>query len=457
MRKYLVSGIVVLRFLSALPFAVYYSSLQLYLLSIGINKDLSISFVGVVLAFNFGLSLWAGYIGERYISFKNFFLISFILQTIGCLTFTTTNLDKILWFSTFFAIGSSGTTVSINMILTKIYESSDYSREKAFFWLYMSLNLGYFLGYSLAGYYGKVELYQNIPYFIIACLFIALIPYFLMWKKIEDGNKRNNISLFIITYITALVATRYLLELSRLTNVLIVLLWLGAAVYMLYELKIKHVEKSRNITIFYLLISIALIFWSIYFLAPMALIVFISNQVNLNFFGFYISPQWVQNINTIVIIVGTILLSTQKKFKFNSTQAIIKHFNIGLLLLGLGFLTLVFGIVLTTSPAKVNFFWVAISYILQSIGELFIGPISFALVGRLIPTKYQSFMMGIWVTLLGVAGAIASKISLLAPYEKESTTPILNHYANFFLVIGLIVIFFFLVFYCFSKKYLINN
>ncbi|MEB0284887.1 MFS transporter, partial [Sphingomonas sp. 10B4] len=70
------------------------------------------------------------------------------------------------------------------------------------------------------------------------------------------------------------------------------------------------------------------------------------------------------------------------------------QFALALLLIGGGFLVLPLGIWLAPADGMVAFKWLFISYILQSLGELLISPVGYAMIGRLAPTKYQGVMMG---------------------------------------------------------------
>jgi len=70
--------------------------------------------------------------------------------------------------------------------------------------------------------------------------------------------------------------------------------------------------------------------------------------------------------------------------------------------MGLGFLALPVGISLADDLGKVAFVWLFVSYVLQSVGELLISPIGYAMIGKLAPRQYQGIMMGSWMLVTGV-------------------------------------------------------
>ncbi|MDE4996958.1 MFS transporter, partial [Francisella tularensis subsp. holarctica] len=65
-----------------------------------------------------------------------------------------------------------------------------------------------------------------------------------------------------------------------------------------------------------------LVFWSAYQLAPKALTVFAEAKIDKHLLGFTIQTQWFQNVNTVVIDVGgmllpSILLIIRKRYIFS--------------------------------------------------------------------------------------------------------------------------------------------
>ncbi len=124
----------------------------------------------------------------------------------------------------------------------------------------------------------------------------------------------------------------------------------------------------------------------------------------------------VQNINTVVIIIGGPLLS----FIFTNLRErgininIPLQFSFALLLIGLGFAILPVGISFANAAGFVNFNWIFASFILQSIGELFISPIGYAMVGQLAPVHLRGLMMGVWLMITGVSAILSDHFSKMA-------------------------------------------
>ena len=121
----------------------------------------------------------------------------------------------------------------------------------------------------------------------------------------------------------------------------------AVAVTLVY-LTVRHRDRRerRNMTAYLILTSGSLMFWSLYQMAPSGLQLFAVNNVNLMLGTVEIQPQWIQNINTVVIVVGGPLLAAL----FTRMRAhgwnidIPKQFATSLLLMALAFLILPVGI-----------------------------------------------------------------------------------------------------------------
>ena len=190
----------------------------------------------------------------------------------------------------------------------------------------------------------------------------------------------------------------------------------------------------------YLILTIgSLAFWSLYQMAPSGLQLFAINNVDLMIGPISIQPQWIQNINTVCIVVGGPLLAAL----FTRMRArgwridIPKQFATSLILMALGFLILPLGIKLAGVDGKSAFVWLFMSYVLQSIGELLIMPIGYAMIGKLAPKQYQGVMMGSWMLVTGLASLFAGDFSGMIP-EPNGTTAVATNpeYVKLFAALG---------------------
>src|SRR6202040_1392528 len=90
---------------------------------------------------------------------------------------------------------------------------------------------------------------------------------------------------------------------------------------------------------------------------------------------------------------------------------------------------------------KSAFAWLFWSYVLQSIGELLISPIGYAMIGKLAPKQYQGVMMGSWMLWTGLASLFSGDFSGMIPSPTGATAADTNAgYAKLFTELGLVTL-----------------
>src|SRR3954453_15086594 len=174
---------------STLGFAVLYSTLVLYAtkhLKMGVKEATTL--MGVFGAFNYGLHLFGGYLGGRFLSNRNLFVGGMALQVIGCGCIATGTLPLFYVGLAFFLTGSGLNVTCINMMLTQRFTSDDPRREGAFLWNYAGMNVGFFVGFTVAGYFQATESYWNLFIFATLGNFVAIVLALLSWKTVADRN-----------------------------------------------------------------------------------------------------------------------------------------------------------------------------------------------------------------------------------------------------------------------------
>ena len=91
---------------------------------------------------------------------------------------------------------------------------------------------------------------------------------------------------------------------------------------------------------------------------------------------------------------------------------------IGCVLLGLGFLPLMYVSSGLGADQKISFLWLAGATLIYTIGELYLSPIGLSLVTKVAPARVVSMMMGMWFManffgnyLTGYLGTFYEKMS----------------------------------------------
>src|SRR5947199_8658027 len=166
-----------------------YSTLVLYAtkhLQFGVKE--SPTWMGVAGAFNYGLHLFGGYLGGRFLSNRKLFVGSMAVQVIGCACIATGTLALFYVGLALFLTGSGLNVTCINMMLTQRFPPEDPRREGAFLWNYAGMNVGFFVGFSVAGYFQATESYSSLFTFATLGNFVAIILAVLPWRILADRN-----------------------------------------------------------------------------------------------------------------------------------------------------------------------------------------------------------------------------------------------------------------------------
>ncbi len=436
---------------ATLSYAVLYSTLVLFMKQgLDFSTTEANSVMGSFIAFNYGLHLLGGFFGGRNLSYRNLFITGIGLQITGVLLLSVEARAAYYWGLATFLTGSGLNVTCINMMVTQLFKPEDKRREAAFLWNYSGMNLGFFLGFALAGFF---QLHRAFHELFIATSISGVITVIIAgfnWQTIRDRNtplvtsktdsylQRTLIGTFAILIMIPIL--HWLLGHANLSNQLIIAtgIAMGVTIFILGINQTRAIDKMR-IFAFIILSLASLVFWSMYQLAPMGLTVFALYNVDRHVFGFTISPQWIQNINAIVIIIGgpmmVIFLKLIRKY---INFSIPLQFATSLFLIGIGFLLLPLGIHYADAMGYMNFDWIAWSYVLQSLGELLISPIGYAMIGLLAPPNLQGILMGTWMLTQGVAGVLSSYFSNYAISSFTSTDPLVTNpgYSHTFGLLG---------------------
>ena len=436
---------------ATLGFAVLYSTLVLYSTKhLEFSAKEATAIMGVFGAFNYGLHLFGGYLGGRFLSNRNLFVGGMVLQVLGCASIAIGTTAAMYWGLALFLTGSGLNVTCLNMMLTQRFSPDDERRESAFLWNYAGMNIGFFIGFAVAGYYQKSESYTYLFYFATIGNLLAIVLAFVNWRAVGDldtpllkatkAQYRTRLAGGLAILLGVPPIVWFMLQHTGPTGTVMKVVSVAVAVTLIH-LTLKHRDaRERNNMWAYLILTLgSLVFWSLYQMAPNGLQLFAVNNVHLHVFGYEVAPQWVQNINTVVIVVGGPLLAAwfsklrTRGFKIDIPQ----QFTWSLVLMGLGFLALPVGIAMADSTGRSPFFWLFLSYVLQSVGELLISPIGYAMIGKLAPVKYQGIMMGSWMMVTGLASIFAGDLSGMVP-EPSGTTAIATNpeYSALFTKLG---------------------
>lgn len=441
-----------IQMVSTLGYAVLYSSLVLYAdqgLRLGEAKATAI--MGVFGAFNYGLHLFGGVMGGRLLSNRNLFVGGMLLQVLGCAAIAWGAEPGLYWGLALFLTGSGLNVTCLNMMLTQRFAPEDSRREAAFLWNYAGMNVGFFIGFAAAGHFQLQQDYESLFLFATLGNAAAVLLALAYWRSLADRDTPllqqhgraywGRFAAGLAILLLLVPALEPLLRRPGETALLLKGLCAAVALYLAFVIARHPVPAERRRMQAYGVLTLgSLVFWSLYQMAPSGLQLFALNHVEMRLAGWAIAPQWVQNINTVVIVVGGPWLAQLfARWRARGWPVDVpSQFAVSLLLMGLGFLALPLGVALAGADGKVGFVWLAASYVLQSLGELLIAPIGYAMIGRLAPAQHQGLLMGAWMMVTGLASLFAADFSgwVAQPPEGAPAGTALAAYGLLFTQLG---------------------
>jgi proton-dependent oligopeptide transporter, POT family len=438
-----------LQIFATMSYAVLYATLVLYMKNkLGMSAQNADIITGVFLALNFTLHMFAGVIGGQLLSYRTILLISIPLQIIGNIILSQASAHSLYLGLALMLTGTGTMTTCINMLLSQLFQAQDERRELGFLVNYSGMNIGFFIGFALAGYFQIHENYGTLFSISAVGSAIALAILLFFWRLWYDHetslsqcsqtqrHKRHTAGWIVMVL---LIPSLYvLLHRPEFSDRLILGIGVLATVFFLGA-SLRQTGPARRCMLGFLtLLLAAQSFWLVYQLIPMALTLFVENNVDRQVYGFAIPTGWVQNLNTITIIVfAPILAWLFKRLRNHGLRITVPvQFSLGIGLVAVGLLVLPFGIAHANAAGLVAFGFVSITYFVQAIAELCINPVAYAMVGRYIPPIWQSLAMGMLLLNAGVAAVLASFISNIA--VGHSDNPLLSNagYSHTFNVMG---------------------
>ena len=187
-------------------------------------------------------------------------------------------------------------------------------------------------------------------------------------------------------------------------------------------------------------------FWTLFEQAGSSLTLFADRNTDLSVFGlFSLSAGQTQFFNAAFIVLLAPLFSVLWRAlgRRGIEPGIPIKFGIALVLVGAGFLFLVWGTRFAGPDYRVAIWWLAGLYLIHSIAELCISPVGLSMITKLSIARIVGMMMGVWFLSISVAQYVAGAVAQVASVETvggqvTNLRVSLETYAGVFQTIGLV-------------------
>ena len=198
----------------------------------------------------------------------------------------------------------------------------------------------------------------------------------------------------------------------------------------------SKIEKDRFIVLL-LSFLIVIVFWGAFEQAGGLLNIYAQQKTDRTLGGWEIPAAFFQSLNPIYIIIFGIPVAMFWQWVKNKGKEASSIFKmaIGVIIMGLGFLFMVFATIQYDEIGSAAIYWLVLAYLLHTIGELSASPVALSFITKLAPLRYGALMMGIYFAATGlgnkVAGIIgessqAEPVQIELSADKNEVKPLLN-------------------------------
>jgi POT family proton-dependent oligopeptide transporter len=158
----------------------------------------------------------------------------------------------------------------------------------------------------------------------------------------------------------------------------------------------------------------------------------------LNLFGYEFPSSWFQSLQSVFIVAGLAPLFAWLWVRMGDREpSSPAKFALGLLFVGLGFVVIAIGAGRAETGIKVSIFWLILTYLLHTVGELCLSPVGLSAITKLAPARVASLMMGVWFLSISVGNYIGGRVASF--YEQFTVSALFWVVAAFAITVGLIM------------------
>ena len=317
---------------------------------------------------------------------------------------------------------------NIATVVGSLYELSDPRRESGFTIFYWGINLGAAAGPIVCGGIGQV--YGTRYGFSAAGIGMLIALATFLYGQRYIGEHTNPPSLERLRkkvapmlsfehsiYISALVGVVVLWQLMRHHQAVPdILLWFGLILgtYIIW-FSFRHCarrERERMLVVVILLIF-AIVFSALNMQMFGSLILFGDRYVDRVILGNEIAASQLQSIPAIVVICLAPVMSYMwvRLEKRGRNPTIPVKFSLGLLLNGVAFFMPALALALLGDSNLIPLIWLALVFIIMTIGEICLFPSAMTMVSTLAPKRILAMMMGVFYFTLSLGSILGGELA----------------------------------------------
>jgi POT family proton-dependent oligopeptide transporter len=396
---------------------------------------------GLYTAMVYLLSLPGGWVADRITGQRRAVLFGGMLIAAGQFCLVAPGTAVFYLGLVVLVLGTGLLKPNVSTIVGQIYAQGDARRDAGFSIFYMGINLGALISPLACGWVGE-RISWRLGFGLAGVGMTAgLIQYALGGKYLgsagllhgaagrpEELRRRKKqaalggLAALAICGICGGLASAGAIEITTQTisNALgIVLVMVTTAIFswLLLGKGWSAMERKRSAAILVLFLSAA-VFWSAFEQAGSSLNLFAERSTNRDAFGFLFPASWFQFVQpffivTLAPVFAWLWVALRGREPSSPTK-----FAWGLFFAGMGFAILVPASSMAIQGALVSSWWLVLTYLFHSLGELCLSPVGLSAMTKLAPARVAGMMMGLWFVSIGIGDYLGGRVTSL--YESVS-------------------------------------
>lgn len=422
---------------------------------LGYNQTKAYAFIGISSATGYLMPILGGYMADKVLGVRRSILLSSTLLAFAYLLVMISGLtiqayDDTLFLMAYALIPAANSLLmgTASAMVSRIYNNEATKAKSAMTFYYMAINVGALLATILApslldSRYGPLSVLA-VTFVGKAIAALNFASRYALYDPIIWGKDTHPLSTKALLQVVMYLLILYFGTLFAYSHIAIASIFisvgclLGLIWFFTQTLLLKGVTRIKQMIALILIIE-AIVFFIIYNQMNTTLIMFAKYHSNTHLFGFTLSPAHYQLLNPLLIItVGMQLPRFYRKFpKFSVPY----QFACGTLLASFALLLLALA-PSTTPNGMISGAYIASTYILITIGELWVSAIGLSMIGLYCDTKTIGFAMGAWYLGCSLSNICSGHIArwVAMPDTVATAFQDISLYQHYYLYMGMIAL-----------------
>ncbi|MBL8843783.1 MAG: peptide MFS transporter [Planctomycetes bacterium] len=422
---------------------------------------------GAFTALVYATGIFGGAIADKLLGYQRAIICGGLLIAGGEFCLLMPSEEGFLFGLALMVVGNGLFKPNISTIVGKLYRQGDPKRDQGFTIFYMGINLGALIAplccESIRTAFNEGGSLDGFRYaFAVAGggMLLGLVTFMLGKHRLGEHGLppagKEGLATSVVVMAGSLVVAvgcYFLLSQAAILEYILYALLAGAVIKILMEAAKHGIEQKQRLYALLVLLFANITFWAIFEQAGNSFTFFAENQVDRSVFGlFEFKTGWFQSVNSAMIVIFAPVFVALWAFldRTGKNPSIPGKFGWALLFAGAGFFALVlstkFAYPMAGTPeaaAKMNvgFYWLFITYLLHTFGELCLSPVGLSMVTKLAPPPMVGFTMGAWFMSISIGNFLAGKISASIGSEgKTAEQMTLTDYNSVFSPLGWVML-----------------